>query len=92
MKDLFRAEELILFFILMKTGKEINRITETEAEPAHMFVVNLQSSLSQSSPQDGEETTWPQTLFFEKKNMWLEETEADLKSRGIEVIDICLDM
>ena len=35
-----------------------------------------------------DEGTWPQTLFFERRNIWLEQTSADLKSQGILAGDI----
>lgn len=68
----------------LHVGREINRVSEGE-EVAHWFAVDPSSAISQSSAQESEESGWPHTLFFDKKNMWLEETEADLKSRGIEV-------
>ncbi len=43
------------------------------------------SSLTDSRSIEDEE--WPLTLFFEKKNVWLEQLDKDLRSQGIAVGD-----
>eukprot|EP00211_Chloroparvula_japonica_P004243 CAMPEP_0119126568 /NCGR_PEP_ID=MMETSP1310-20130426/5449_1 /TAXON_ID=464262 /ORGANISM="Genus nov. species nov., Strain RCC2339" /LENGTH=686 /DNA_ID=CAMNT_0007116735 /DNA_START=76 /DNA_END=2132 /DNA_ORIENTATION=+ len=72
------------------TWREINRVSEMD-DPPSAFACSPTATATSSGAggaADQEDGGWPHTLFFEKKSMWLEETDATLKSKGIEAADV----
>ena len=77
-----------LFYFLCSTTQTPFPFLSFFQTSTSYFVLDTSGHDTDAEIGTNDDSAWPLTLFFERKNVWLEQTSADLKSQGILAGDV----